>query len=70
MKNKLEKRNMTRFDYKARKLGFLGAILIVLSLAVILPISSSINNENTALTNEINELVNEKDDSTIIIESK
>ena len=70
MKNKLEKRNMTRFDYKARKLGFLGAILVVLSLAVILPISSSINNENTALTNEINELVNEKDDSTIIIESK
>ena len=70
MKNKLEKRNMTRFDYKARKLGFLGAILVVLSLAVILPLSSSINNENTALTNEINELVNEKDDSTIIIESK
>lgn len=70
MKNKLTKRNMTGFDYKARRLGILGGILVVLSLAVILPISASVNNENVTLTNEIRELNNEVDDTTIVIESK
>ena len=71
MKNKLEKRNMTKFDYKARKLGVLGIVLCALSLAVILPISANINSKNTNLTNEIRQLNKDHfDDSTIVIESK
>ena len=73
MKNKLTKRNMTKFDYKARKLGILGGILVVLSLAVILPISATINSDNVRLKNEIRTLNKEKsniDDSLIVIESK
>ncbi len=73
MKNKLKKANMTKFDYKARKLGFLGAILVVLSLAVILPISATINSDNVKLKNEIRTLNKdhgEFDDSSIVIESK
>ena len=65
MKNKLTKRNMTKFDYKARKLGILGCVLAVLSLAVILPISSNVSNENVALNDEIQELTT--DDDTIVI---
>ena len=73
MKNKLTKRNMTKFDYKARKLGILGGILVVLSLAVILPISATINSDNVRLKNEIRKLNKEKsnfDDSLIVIESQ
>ena len=70
MKNKLTKRNMTKFDYKARRLGILGGILVVLSLAVILPISATIASENVTLANEIHDLSNEMDDSIIVIESK
>ena len=64
---------MTKFDYKARKLGILGGILVVLSLAVILPISATINSDNVRLKNEIRTLNKEKsnfDDSLIVIESK
>ena len=70
MKNKLVKRNMTKFDYKARKLGILGCVLAVVSLAIILPISASISKENVTLNNQIQELTNESDDTLIIIESK
>ena len=73
MKNKLTKRNMTKFDYKARKFGILGGFLVVLSLAVILPISATINSDNVRLKNEIRTLNKEKsnfDDSLIVIESK
>ena len=71
MKNKLSKKNMTKFDYKARKLGILGGILVVLSLAVILPISATINSDNVRLKNEIRTLNKEKvenDTSIIVIE--
>ena len=71
MKNKLNKKNMTKFDYKARKLGILGGILVVLSLAVILPISATINSDNVRLKNEIRTLNKEKvenDTSIIVIE--
>lgn len=71
MKNKLEKKHMTKFDYKARKLGILGGVLVVLSLAVILPISVSMNTENVQLNNEIQELTNEQNDVHVfVIETK
>lgn len=70
MKNKLVKRNMTKFDYKARKLGILGCVLAVLSLAVILPISYNIAEKNVTLNQEIKELDTQDDDTIIIIESK
>ena len=71
MKNKLVKRNMTKFDYRARKLGIFGAILAVLSLAVILPISANISSNNVALTNEIQGITNDiKHDNIIVFEGK
>ena len=71
MKNKLEKRNMTKFDYKARKLGILGGIFVVLSLAVMLPLMNTINAKNVSLNNEIRILNNEiHDDSVIVVEAK
>ena len=71
MKNKLEKRNMTKFDYKARKLGFLGLVLVVLSCAVILPISASLDSKNVTLTNEIKQLNKEyNEEPTFIVEAK
>ena len=73
MKNKLTKKNMTKFDYKARRLGVLGGILVVLSLAVILPISVTINSDNVRLKNEIRTLNKEHVDydvDTIVVESK
>ena len=73
MWQKVRWHRMTKFDYKARKLGILGGILVVLSLAVILPISATINSDNVRLKNEIRTLNKEKsnfDDSLIVIESK
>ena len=46
MKNKVEKRYLTKFDYKARRLGIAGVIIVVLSLFVLLPISKNISNDN------------------------
>lgn len=71
MKNKLEKRNLTKFDYKARKLGILGSILVVLTLAVMLPVSANLSSNNTTLTNEIRMLNNDvNDDKPIVIDQK
>ncbi|MDD6302629.1 MAG: hypothetical protein PUA56_04960 [Bacillales bacterium] len=56
MKNKLEKRNLTSFDYKARKLGIIGGVIIILSLAILLPLATSISSSNVAIANEIQEL--------------
>ena len=71
MKNKLEKRNLTKFDYKARKLGILGCILVVLTLAVMLPVSANLSSNNTTLTNEIRMLNNDvNDDKPIVIDQK
>lgn len=71
MKNKLEKRNMTKFDYNARKYGLIGCILVVFALAVMLPISASISSNNVNLTKEIRTLNNEMDNSDlVVIESK
>ena len=71
MKNKLEKRNLTKFDYKARKLGILGCILVVLTLAVMLPVSANLSSNNSTLTNEIRMLNNDiNEDTPIIIDQK
>ena len=71
MKNKLEKRNLTKFDYKARKLGILGCILVVLTLAVMLPVSANLSSNNASLTNEIRMLNNDvNDDTPIVIDQK
>ena len=55
MKNKVEKRYLTKFDYKARRLGIAGVIIVVLSLFVLLPISKNISNDNLSLVKEIEE---------------
>jgi hypothetical protein len=63
MKNKLTKRNKTGFDYKARRLGIIGGIVIILSLAVLVPIASSISSKNVALASEIQHLNEEIEDA-------
>ena len=40
MKNKLNKLNLTKFDYKAKKLGFLGLFLVVMTFTITLPVAS------------------------------
>ena len=71
MKNKLEKRNLTKFDYKSRKLGILGCVLVVLTLAVMLPVSANLSSNNVNLTNEIRMLNNDiTEDSPIVINQK
>ncbi len=62
MKNKLVKRNMTKFDYRARKLGFLGLAIIGISLSVGLPIANSLSKMNSNLTQEIVVMQNEQTD--------
>lgn len=56
MKNKVEKRYLTKFDYKARRLGIAGVIIVVLSLFVLLPISKNISNDNLSLVKEIEQI--------------
>lgn len=53
MKNKLVKKNMTRFDYTARKLGIIGLFLIVITFSFALPIATSLANTNKTLAHEI-----------------
>ena len=66
MKNKLVKTNMTKFDYRARKLGIFGVILLGISLTVALPIATSLSNYNKQLTQDITiiQMENGKDDTT------
>ena len=53
MKNKLVKTNMTKFDYRARRLGIVGVILLGVSLTVALPVATSLSNINKQLTQDI-----------------
>lgn len=62
MKNKLVKRNMTKFDYKARKLGLFGLIVIGITLSVGLPVAKSLSDLNMNLNNEIKAIQNEATD--------
>ena len=63
MKNKLVKKNMTRFDYRARRLGIAGLLLLTITLGVGLPVLSSLSNTNKTLTQDINVIENQNDDS-------
>ena len=53
MKNKLVKKNMTKFDYKVRKLGIIGFVLMIISLTIALPVANSLSSSNRQLTQEI-----------------
>lgn len=63
MKDKLVKTNMTKFDYRAKKLGFFGLVLVVLTFAITLPVASSLVDANNTLTREIVVLENKSNDS-------
>lgn len=54
MKNKLVKKNVTKFDRNARKLGILGIIFIVSALAFGIPMIVNLNHQNDILTKEVN----------------
>ena len=69
MKDKIYKKNMTSFDYKARRLGIIGSVIIILSLAILLPICTSISSQNVAITEEIRQLNNEIDTNSGEIET-
>ncbi|MDD7735955.1 MAG: hypothetical protein SOW55_00630 [Bacilli bacterium] len=63
MKNKLVKKNMTKFDYRARRLGIAGLFLLTITLSVGLPILTSLSNTNRSLTHDINVMENQNDDT-------
>lgn len=70
MKNKLNKLNLTKFDYKAKKLGFLGLFLVVMTFTITLPVASSLVNANNSLTHEIIILENNSNESNTILNSE
>ena len=70
MKNKITKANMTKFDYKARKLGLFGVIIVVLSLAVVLPIAGSVSSKNGNIQTEIQQLREDIRNDNYTIENK
>ncbi len=53
MKDKLVKRNKSHFDFVARRLGIIGSIIIVLSIAFGIPVLNSLQNRNHNLVNDI-----------------
>lgn len=62
VKNKLVKNNMTKFDYRARRLGIIGMILMVVTLSVGIPVASSLSNLNNTLTRDISVIQRENPD--------
>lgn len=53
MKDKLVKKNVTKFDRRSRKLGILGIVLITSTLAFGIPMIVNLNNQNDILTKEV-----------------
>lgn len=53
MRDKLKKCNKSHFDNVAKKLGILGSIIIVLTIAFGIPLISSLHNQNSILVNDI-----------------
>ncbi len=53
MKDKLVKKNITKFDRRSRKLGILGIVLITSTLAFGIPMIVNLNNQNDILTKEV-----------------
>jgi hypothetical protein len=70
MKDKLVKKNMTKFDYVAKRLGIFGVCLLILSMAVVLPISANISSTNKNISVEIQELHDEMNNKEYIVENK
>ena len=53
MKNKLKKRNQTKFDYTMKKLGIVSFVLSLIAFAVIIPLSNHLKEENVAINQNI-----------------
>lgn len=53
MKDKIVKTNKTHFDFVARRLGIIGFVLIIMSLALGLPLINTLSKENSILVNNI-----------------
>ncbi len=53
MKDKINVKNKTKFDYTARKLGIVGAALIILSIAFGLPLMKMMQNYSHNAMNDI-----------------
>lgn len=64
MKNKLVKTNMTKFDYKARRLGIIGLFLMVVTLGVALPVATSLSNMNNTLIHDITVMELDENENT------
>ena len=64
MKNKLEKKYLTKFDYRARRLGITGLVIVMFSWLVLVPLSSSLSNKNVAISKEIEQISENIKDET------
>ncbi len=53
MRDKIVKTNKTYFDFVARRLGIIGIVLIVMTLALGLPLVNNLNKENSTLIDNI-----------------
>lgn len=53
MKNKLVRKNITKFDRRSRKFGILGVVLITSTLAFGIPMIVNLNSQNEILTKEV-----------------
>lgn len=60
MRNRIEKSNKTKFDYRARVLGFIGIAIIAATFAIGGHTLLTISNENKALVNLIETPTNTK----------
>ena len=58
MKDKLSRKHMTGFDRTARKLGIIGSIIIVSSIALGVSLIVTLDRQNEVLVNEVNRNTN------------
>ena len=57
---KLKKKNMTKFDYIARKIFGVSMVALALTLAFLLPVTAKLQDNVNALNKEVQTLENEK----------
>ena len=57
---KLTKKHMTKFDFIAKRIFFFTMLGLVLTIAFVLPLKSSLTNECNDLINEVQTLENNK----------
>jgi GTP cyclohydrolase II len=60
MKNKLKKRNQTKFDHTMKKFGVMSLVLSVLSVTFIIPLANKYEEENSVINQNI-ELIARKE---------